>query len=200
MTTVRRAYSQRAAEYVGVLGEMATVHPLDELLVSNWAKAVDGPLLDAGSGPGHWTQHLAAQGIDTEGIDLVPEFVASARSAYPEVRYTVGSVDALPHDDASLAGVLAWYSLIHHEPDRIAQPLAEFARVLRPGGGLLVGFFEGTELRQFDHAIVGAFRWPIGALSAELLATGFEIIETHTRTGPAHRPHAAVLARRRPPR
>lgn len=200
MTAVREAYAQRAAEYVAALGDMATVHPLDELLVSAWARSVDGPVLDAGSGPGHWTQHLAGQGVDAEGIEQVPEFVASARSAFPRVHYALGSVDALPHDDASVAGVLAWYSLIHHEPDRIAIPLAEFARVLRPGGALLVGFFEGADVQRFDHAIVDAYRWPTGALGAELSAAGFEVVETHTRKAATHRPHAAVAARRRPVR
>jgi len=42
--------------------------------------------------------------------------------------------------------VLSWYSTIHHEPARIDVPLAEFARVLRPGGLLALGFFDGAPL------------------------------------------------------
>ena len=45
--------------------------------------------------------------------------------------------------DGSLGGILAWLSTIHHEPSRIGIPLAEFARTLRPGGGLLLGYFDG---------------------------------------------------------
>lgn len=196
-TTVRQAYSQRAAEYVAALGAMTAVHPLDELLVSRWARSVDGPVLDAGSGPGHWTDHLAAQGVDAEGVDQVPEFVASARAAHPSVPYRLGSMDALPHDDGSLAGVLAWYSLIHHEPAEIGAPLAEFARVLRPGGGLLIGFFEGAVVEPFDHAVVGAHRWSFDALGARVTAAGFEILEEHGRRTASHRPHGAIVAVRR---
>ncbi len=195
--TVRQAYSQRAAEYVAALGAMAAVHPLDELLVSRWARSIDGLVLDAGCGPGHWTDHLAAQGVAAEGVDQVPEFVASARAAHPCVPYRLGSVDALPHDDGSVAGVLAWYSLIHHEPAEIGAPLAEFARVLRLGGGLLIGFFEGAAVEPFDHAVVGAHRWSFDALGARVTAAGFEILEEHGRRTASHRPHGAIVAVRR---
>lgn len=95
--------------------------------------------------------------------------------------------------------MLARYSLIHHEPRSIRRALSEFARVLRPGGALLVGFFTGPEVEAFDHAITTAYRWPPDALGIELRDAGFEVIETHTRTGPhpGPRPHGAVLARLR---
>ncbi len=196
-TDVRQAYARRAREYIAALGTMSAVHPLDELLVSGWARSVNGPVLDAGCGPGHWTSHLAAQGIDARGIDQVPEFVASARAAYPVVPYRLGSVDALPYGDACIAGVLAWYSLIHHEPPSIGTPLAEFARVLRPGGRVLIGFFEGAVVEQFDHAVVGAHRWSLEALGTALSAAGFDVVEEHVRRSAAHRPHGAVIAVRR---
>lgn len=194
---IEALYSRRAAEYSARLGSMATVHPSDVQLVSSWAAGVEGPLLDAGCGPGQWTSYLAQYGSDARGIDQVPAFVERARTTYPGVAFEVGSIDALPDPSDSIGGVLAWYSLIHHEPARIRQPLAEFARVLRPGGRLLVGFFTGPALQPFDHAIVTAYSWPPEALAAELCAAGFEVIETHTRTG-AHskpRPHGAILAR-----
>jgi predicted methyltransferase len=45
--------------------------------------------------------------------------------------------------DASLAGLVAWFSLIHIPDDEIDTVLAHFHRVLRPGGVLLVGFHVG---------------------------------------------------------
>ncbi|HBU41641.1 MAG TPA: hypothetical protein DEB57_01990 [Microbacterium sp.] len=98
-----------------------------------------------------------------------------------------------------MAGVLAWYSLIHHDPDTIHRALDEFARVLEPGGALLIGFFVGTEVEPFDHAVVRAWRWPPEALVERLTAAGFEVIEAHTWSvpQPQPRPHGAILARRR---
>lgn len=61
---------------------------------------------------------------------------------------------------------------------------------------MLLGFFEGPTIEMFTHAVVTAYRWPVTELNGELEAAGFEVIETHTRTGPGHRPHGAILARR----
>jgi hypothetical protein len=60
----------------------------------------------------------------------------------------------------------------------------------------MLGFFEGAQLETFDHAIVTAYRWPVAELSQELSAAGFDIVETHTRTGPGARPDGAIVARR----
>ena len=61
----------------------------------------------------------------------------------------------------AVGGVLAWYSLIHCEPDEIQVPLREFARVLRPGSDLLIGFFDGPRVKKFEHTVVAAHRWPV---------------------------------------
>lgn len=197
---VRAAYERRAAAYTERLGSMAAVHPADEHLVSTWAAGVDGPVLDAGCGPGHWTAHLAAQGVDVRGVDQVPAFIDSARRSHPRASFSVADMDALPVEAASIGGVLVWYSLVHHEPDAVPVTLREFARILRPGGSLLVGFFTGPELAAFDHAVVTAHSWPPSALEAVVRSAGFDVVETHTRTvaGGRPRPHGAIVARLRP--
>ena len=193
---IELAYSARAAEYIALLGTMRAVHPSDRQLVSSWAELLMGDVIDAGCGPGHWTDFLRRCRANARGVDQVAEFVNSARENYPDSKFRVGSLEALDADNDSVGGVLAWYSLIHHEPGTIQVPLREFHRVLRPGGELLIGFFEGPALEQFDHAVAPAYRWPVSALSEELDAAGFDIIETHTRTTLTQRPHAAIHARR----
>lgn len=190
------AYSARAAEYIDLLGTMSAVHSSDRQLVASWAELIEGDVIDAGCGPGQWTDFLRRCGANARGIDQVAEFVDSAREHYPDSEFQQGSLEALNADSESVGGVLAWYSLIHHEPRAIHVPLGEFHRALRPGGELLIGFFEGPTLEQFDHAVAPAYRWPVSVLSEELDAAGFDIIETHTRTTLTQRPHAAIHARR----
>lgn len=198
MTTVADAYSRRADEYVDLFGSMAAVHPSDRQLVETWADDVTGPVLDAGCGPGHWTDHLVRRGHEARGIDLTPAFVGRARATYPGVSFAVGSIDRIDAPDASFGGVLSWYSTIHHAPRHIAAPLAEFARTLRPGGSLLLGYADGEcAVEAFDHAVAPAYRWPEAAMHALLAAHGFDVVEQHRRTGRGYRPHAAVVARLR---
>jgi hypothetical protein len=47
---------------------------------------------------------------------------------------------------------VAWYSIIHTPPERQAGIFAEFARVVRPGGWLLLAFQVGEEVVHLQHA------------------------------------------------
>ena len=194
---VEAAYSARAGEYVAMLGSISSAHPSDLQLIGSWAAQVRGLLLDAGCGPGHLTAYLAARGKSARGVDRVPAFIDHARETYPHVAFELGSFNRLPDATGSVGGILAWYSLIHHEPRTIRATLDEFARVLHSDGSLLVGFFIGPVVEAFEHAVVTAYRWTPDALANELKAAGFEVIETHTRTGhhATPRPHGAILAR-----
>jgi len=190
------AYGRRAAEYAELFGDMGSVHPDDAQLVGSWASTLGGRVLDAGCGPGQWTAFLAGRGVDAVGLDATEEFVRLAREAFTDTEFRHASFDELDAPSGSIGGILAWYSLIHHEPSTIDVPLAEFARVLRPGGGLLVGFFDGDRLEAFDHQVVTAWRWPLRELAERLEMAGFEVLETHRRETPGQRPHGAIVARR----
>lgn len=198
--TVERAsaaYGQRAAEYTGLLGNIEATAAPDRDLIAAWAHAQpDGPILDVGCGPGHWTNWLHERGIDVEGVDPTPEFLDEARIRFPDVRFRAGRADRLDVPDAGLAGVLAWYSLIHLHPDRMPAALAEFARAIEPGGGLLVGFCNGPELEPFDHAVTTAYFWPIDLLSRAIEDAGFTVADHDTRADPGARPHGAIAAHR----
>ena len=195
---IRDGYAARAAEYTQLFGDIGQMDEVDRERIGGWADAVDGRILDAGCGPGHWTAFLAERGIDAEGIDLVPEFVAGACARFPHVLYRVVSLMDVGVASGSLGGVLAWYSLIHSTQPQVRAALMEFARALRPGGGLLIGFFEGPVFEAFDHAVTTAYRWPVDALSDLLRHAGFIVIETHSRTDPGARPHGAIVATRNP--
>ena len=78
----RAAYSDRATEYIDLLGSMSSVHPSDLQIVSAWASNVEGDLIDAGCGPGHWTNFLNQRGVSARGVDQVPEFIAHALRAW----------------------------------------------------------------------------------------------------------------------
>ncbi|WP_449373674.1 class I SAM-dependent methyltransferase [Arthrobacter psychrolactophilus] len=194
---VRRAYVSRAAEYTARLGSIADMHELDLQRISAWAEPISGPILDAGCGPGQWTDFLHRHGAEISGIDLVPEFVETARLRFPDVSFAKGSLQALEVADGSLQGILAWYSLIHFSPEELPSILAELARVLAPQGRLLVGFFDGKAGESFSHAVTTAYFHSVAEMSGLLRDAGFDVFDVETRQDPGSRPHAALSAIRR---
>lgn len=184
----------RASEYTAILGAIGDMHELDWNRIEQWAQQITGRIIDAGCGPGHWTDFLHKRGADISGIDLVPEFIESARRRFPDVSFHVSSLRALEETEGSLNGVLAWYSLIHLPPAELPTVLSEFARVLSPQGHLLVGFFNGEPAEPFEHAVTTAYYWSVGQMSSLLHDAGFEVLEVETRQDPGNRPHAAICA------
>jgi ubiquinone/menaquinone biosynthesis C-methylase UbiE len=85
--------------------------------------------------------------VDTFGIDLSPAMIEVARRDHPGLRFEVGSMTDLDLADASMAGLVAWYSLIHVPDDEIGSVFTHFRRVLRTGGPLLLSFHVGDESR-----------------------------------------------------
>ena len=191
---VEVAYTRRAAEYTELFGSTGKAHELDQLLISRWAQSLRGPAIDAGCGPGHWTALLGNLGVVAEGVDLVPLFIEQAQSRFPDVQFRVATLRDLGVPDGHLAGILAWYSLIHFSPAGLPFVFYEFSRCISPGGGVLVGFFEGSPGEPFAHAVTTAYSWSIEAMSLQLAAAGFDVQEAHGRRVPGVRPHAALLA------
>jgi SAM-dependent methyltransferase len=150
---VRASYDRVADEYVRcIAGELAH-KPFDRALLDRFAARVgaDGPLVDVGCGPGHVAGYLHAHGADVRGMDLSPAMVQRARTLFPEVPFEVGDVAAIAAADASWAGAVAFYSLIHLPRGELAAALRELRRVLRPDAPLLLAFHVGDEVRHFDE-------------------------------------------------
>ncbi|MGI5216138.1 class I SAM-dependent methyltransferase [Plantactinospora sp. CA-290183] len=192
---VRDAYASVADLYIELFGTRQKVPADDLAFIRRHLSSQPGTVLDLGCGPGHLTDYLRSLGVDALGIDLVPEFIAHARAAHPDGRYQLGSMKSLDVENDSIAGILAWFSLIHLPPEDLDGVLAEFRRVMTPSGTLVVGFFDGDELAAFDHKVVTAYRWPADELSARLRRAGFtEVERQHRPSDGTHRPYGAIAA------
>jgi SAM-dependent methyltransferase len=102
-----------------------------------------GRVCDLGCGPGHLAEHLAGLGLDAFGIDLSAEMVRVARQRFTGLEFRVGDMCRLDLEPASLAGIAAFYSIIHLEPADLARALFSMHRVLMPDGALLLAFHAG---------------------------------------------------------
>jgi ubiquinone/menaquinone biosynthesis C-methylase UbiE len=103
---------------------------------------------DIGCGTGRLDPYLAAQGLVPRGVDLSPEMIRVARREQPGFSYEVADLRRLPFADASLAGIVCWYSLMFlPRADRPAA-FAQLARVVKPGGYLVTAFKVGDGTRR----------------------------------------------------
>ena len=202
---IAEAYDARAEEYLRRGGAVDQMDSRDRDTIARWRDATPGRLLDAGCGPGHWTAFLGGghgDGREVSGIDVSAAFIASARARFPHLCFDRASFRALPQATASLGGILAWYSLIHLRPVDVPDVLAEFARVVAPGGSLLLGFFDGEPREPFAHAVTTGYFWSADALAELLTNAGFEVVLRERRAREpgeiSVRPHGALVARRVP--
>ncbi|MEV1332654.1 class I SAM-dependent methyltransferase [Micromonospora costi] len=192
---VQQAYGSVADLYIELFGASRHVPADDLALIGRHLSGRPGAVLDLGCGPGHITGYLRSLGADARGIDVVPEFIAHARATHPSVEFQVGSMDDLDVADHSVAGILAYYSLIHLPPEELDGVLAEFRRVMAPAGRLVVGFFDGDEVSAFDHKVVTAYRWPVDEMSKRLARAGFTEVERLQRPADeTQRAQAAIAA------
>ena len=95
-----------------------------------------GDALDAACGTGRYAEYLAGRGHRVLGVDSSPEMLARARARVPSGEFVLGDLHELPLPDSSVDLVVSALALAH--VPTLAPVMAEFARVLRPGGNLVI--------------------------------------------------------------
>ena len=205
LSDTRTSYDTVAASYAEQLRGALADRPHMRGMLALFAELVPdgGPVADVGCGPGLITADLRALGIDAFGIDLSPAMFDIARREQPGVRFEVGSMTDLALADESVAGLLAWWSLIHVPDDVVPTVLAHFHRVLRPGGPLMVGFHVGdvTTVKTKGYGghpmNIQVHRRRPAQVAAFLRDAGFTI-ESEVVLNPDERVPGAIVFARRP--
>jgi SAM-dependent methyltransferase len=203
---IRVSYDAVAVSYADQLRDVLDGEPYLRAALALFADMVraggGGPVADLGCGPGHVTAHLRGLGIDAFGIDLSPAMIGVARRDHPGVRFEVGSMTDLSFPDASVAGLLAFWSLVHLPDEALPTVFGQFRRVLRPGGPLLLGFHAGDGSRLKTQGYGGhpmkvyVHRRQPGEVAAWLRGAGLTV-EAQMLLGPHDSVPGAVLFARR---
>lgn len=137
---IQACYDAVAREYAERFADELAHKPLDRELLACFASEVRGrgDVYDLGCGPGQTTAFLHGCGVSVRGMDVSAGLLREARQRHAGLAFEPGDMLALPLADASLAGVIAFYAIVHLSPAGLRRALAEMHRVLRPGGRLLV--------------------------------------------------------------
>jgi SAM-dependent methyltransferase len=106
---------------------------------------------DVACGEGYGSALLGSVAQRVFGVDISPEAVAHARMAYPRdnVEYRVGDCAAIPLPDRSVDLVVSFETIEHHA--RHAEMLAEFKRILKPDGTLMISSPNKEEYSDIPH-------------------------------------------------
>lgn len=95
-----------------------------------------GVALDAACGTGRYAEFLAGRGHRAIGVDGSPDMLARAHTRVPQGEFLLGDLHQLPVADAEVDLVVCALALTHIPT--LKPVMAEFARVLRPGGHLVI--------------------------------------------------------------
>jgi ubiquinone/menaquinone biosynthesis C-methylase UbiE len=95
-----------------------------------------GTALDAACGTGRYAAHLAGLGHRVIGVDASPDMLAVAAAKVAGAAFHRAELTSIPLPDRSVDLIVCALALCH-VPD-LVPVFAEFARVLRPGGHLVI--------------------------------------------------------------
>lgn len=131
-----------------------------------------GRVLDAGSGRGSWRSVIVAAGGDYESIDIAPR--GDDKPTW------LGNIMAMPQVPAGRYDCIVSHQVLEHLP-RPWQALAEFHRVLRPGGQVVLSAPHLSRRHELPHDY---FRFTQEGLRALLADAGFVDIDVQPIGGP----------------
>jgi ubiquinone/menaquinone biosynthesis C-methylase UbiE len=136
---VTNGWDESASAWIadmGKEGDFGRRYVLDAPMIERIGNGSFRSALDVGCGEGRFCRMLRTRGIKPVGIDPTEALIQHARKEDPDGDYRIGRAEALEFPDASFDLVVSYLSLIDI-PD-IKTGISEMARVLKPGGTLLI--------------------------------------------------------------
>ena len=137
----------------GTLGEIWVEHWHRYHFAARWAKGLR--VLDVACGEGYGSALLARHAAHVTGVDLSPDAIAHAKKEYAgltNIEFIAASCAQMPLPDASFDVVVSFETVEHITVQQ--EFLAEIARVLKPGGVLVMSCpnkLEYSDKRNFQN-------------------------------------------------
>ena len=121
---------------IGDLGDFSRRYVLDPVMVPLAAARSPRNALDVGCGEGRFCRMLKSRGVDAVGVDPTAALLAVARTRDVGGTYVEAPAERLPFRDGRFDLVVSYLSLI--DIADVEAAILEMARVMRPGGTLLI--------------------------------------------------------------
>jgi SAM-dependent methyltransferase len=186
--SVRENYDRLAKEYANHLFDELRHKPLDRELLDRFAEQTRGrgEVCDLGCGPGYVARYLRDLNVSVFGLDLSPGMLEQARRLNPDIPFREGNMLSLNIASETLAGIAANYAIVNIPKESLAFAFQEMARVIKPGGLLLIAFHIGDDAVQVDELwgkpiTMDFFLFKTEEIRKALEAAGFAVDEVIER-------------------
>ncbi len=208
LSRIASVYDVVAEEYAKEFSGEHEKKPRDQQVLLEFAQKIGrrSPVWDLGCGPGHTASYLKNLGVDISGLDLSAKILEQARLHHPDIHFQEGNILDLEFNDDSLAGVVAFYSMVHFTEGQIEVALSEIYRVLQPQGILLLTYHVGSETihleeflnKQIDVDFMFCSTDFISSSLTKIGFTGIEISEREPYPGVEYQSRRAYVFARKP--
>jgi ubiquinone/menaquinone biosynthesis C-methylase UbiE len=147
LTKVENLYDTVAKEYTETFSGEHEKKPKDQEILHRFSQEIGDrkPVWDFGCGPGQTAKYLKNLGIEISGLDLSEKILERARTIHPEIHFRKGNILELEFENDSIAGVVAFYAIVHFTEKQVGIAFREVFRVLQPGGIFLFTYHIGEE-------------------------------------------------------
>ena len=149
----------------------AIFHQWPGKIISAAAITDSDDVLDVGCGTGALTREVVKRAGTATGFDLSESMLSVARQVCPAVTFQQGNVAEMPFDDSIFDAVVSAFMLMF-VPDP-KQAIGEMQRVLRPGGRIAAGIWQGLNNNPVYDALVESTREVVDDQSADSMAWPF---------------------------
>jgi len=184
LNKIDRMYDTVAKEYSEAFSGEHEKKPKDQEILRRFSIEIGDkePVWDFGCGPGQTTKFLKNLGIEISGLDLSEKILEQARAIHPEIHFRKGNILELEFDDDSIAGVVAFYAIVHFTEEQVEIAFREAFRVLQPGGLFLFTYHIGKDTIHLDEFLgkkvdIDFMFFTTDFIFSCLKDTGFEKIE-----------------------
>lgn len=177
-------YDTVAKEYAEAFSGEHEKKPKDQKILRRFSQDIGDrrPVWDFGCGPGHTAQYLKNLGIEISGLDLSEKILEQARSIHPGIDFRKGNILELEFENDSIAGVVAFYAIVHFTEEQAGTAFREVFRVLQPGGIFLFTYHIGGETIHINEFLgkkvdIDFMFFTTDFISSCLKDSGFEKVE-----------------------
>ena len=153
LNNIEKMYDTVAKEYAETFFGEHEKKPKDQEILHRFSQEIRDrrPVRDFGCGPGQTTKYLKELGIEISGLDLSEKILEQARIIHSEINFRKGNILELGFENDSIAGVVAFYAIVHFTEEQVGIAFREVFRVLQPGGMFLFTYHIGEETIHLDE-------------------------------------------------